>query len=70
MSIDSDLQSIQDVRDALQKVKQAQLEFHSYSQEQVDRIVQAMAEAGFPQRHGLEEWRAKRPATGNPRTNS
>jgi len=47
MSLDSDLQSIQDVRDALQKVKQAQLEFHSYSQEQVDRIVQAMAEAGF-----------------------
>ena len=47
MSLDSDLQSIQDVRDALQKAKQAQLEFHGYSQEQVDRIVQAMAEAGF-----------------------
>lgn len=47
MTLDSDLQSIQDVRDALQKVKQAQLEFYAYSQEQVDRIVQAMAEAGF-----------------------
>ncbi len=47
MNLDPDLQSIQDVRDALQKVKQAQLEFHGYSQEQVDRIVQGMAEAGF-----------------------
>jgi acetaldehyde dehydrogenase (acetylating) len=47
MNLDADLQSIQDVRDALQRVKQAQMEFRHYSQEQVDRIVQAMAEAGF-----------------------
>ncbi len=47
MSLDADLQSVQEVRDTLQKVKEAQLEFRNYSQEQVDRIVQAMAEAGF-----------------------
>ncbi len=47
MSLDADLQSVQEVRDTLQKVKEAQLEFRGYSQEQVDRIVQAMAEAGF-----------------------
>jgi acetaldehyde dehydrogenase (acetylating) len=47
MTLNTDLQSIQDVRDALQRVKQAQMEFRNFSQEQVDRIVQAMAEAGF-----------------------
>jgi acetaldehyde dehydrogenase (acetylating) len=47
MSLDADLQSIQDVRDALQTVNQAQLEFRNATQEQVDRIVSAMAEAGY-----------------------
>jgi acetaldehyde dehydrogenase (acetylating) len=47
MILDPDLQSVQEVREALQKVKQAQMEFRNFSQEQVDRIVQAMAEAGF-----------------------
>jgi acetaldehyde dehydrogenase (acetylating) len=47
MNLDADLHSIQEVRDALQKVKQAQLEFRNFTQEQVDRIVSAMADAGF-----------------------
>ncbi len=47
MILDPDLQSIQEVREALQKVKQAQMEFRSFTQEQVDRVVQAMAEAGY-----------------------
>ena len=41
MSLDKDLQSIQEVRDLLLKAKAAQLEFRNYSQEQVDRIVKA-----------------------------
>ncbi len=49
MPFDNDLESIQEVRNILQKAKAAQLEFHHYSQEQVDRITQAMAEAGFSQ---------------------
>ena len=47
MALDKDLQSIQEVRDLLQKAKAAQLEFRNYSQEQVDRIVKAMADAGY-----------------------
>lgn len=47
MNPDADLQSIQEVREALQKVKQAQMEFRNFTQDQVNRIVQAMAEAGF-----------------------
>lgn len=47
MNLDRDLASIQEVRELLIAAKAAQLEFHAYSQEQVDRIVHAMAEAGF-----------------------
>jgi acetaldehyde dehydrogenase (acetylating) len=47
MPIDPDLASIQEVRELLVAAKAAQLEFRAYSQEQVDRIVHAMAEAGF-----------------------
>ena len=47
MPLDKDLASIQEVRDLLVKAKQAQLEFKNYSQEQVDKIVKAMADAGF-----------------------
>ena len=47
MSLDNDLQSVQEVRDLLTKAKEAQLAFRAYSQAQVDRIVQAMADAGF-----------------------
>jgi acetaldehyde dehydrogenase (acetylating) len=47
MALDKDLTSIQEVRELLAAAKAAQLEFRSFSQEQVDRIVQAMAEAGF-----------------------
>jgi acetaldehyde dehydrogenase (acetylating) len=47
MSIDRDLASIQEVRELLIAAKAAQLEFRAYSQEQVDRIVHAMVEAGF-----------------------
>jgi len=47
MALDRDLASIQEVRDLLAAAKEAQLEFHGYSQEQVDRVAHAMADAGF-----------------------
>src|ERR1043166_5136791 len=47
MALDKDLQSIQEMRDLVQKAKQAQLEFRAYDQVRVDRIVKAMADAGF-----------------------
>lgn len=49
MPFDKDLTSIQEVRDLIQKAKSAQVEFRNYSQEQVDRIVKAMVDAGFAQ---------------------
>jgi acetaldehyde dehydrogenase (acetylating) len=45
--MDKDLQSVQEARDLARKAKEAQLEFKHYNQEQVDKIVKAMADAGF-----------------------
>jgi len=47
MPFDQDLQSIQEMRDLVQKAKRAQLEFRAYDQQRVDRIVKGMADAGF-----------------------
>jgi len=45
--LDQDLQSLQEARSLIARAKAAQLKFKEYSQEQVDRVVAAMAEAGF-----------------------
>jgi len=45
--MDKDLQSVQEARDLARKAKEAQLEFIHYNQEQVNKIVKAMADAGF-----------------------
>ena len=47
MPLDKDLQSIQEMRDLVQKAKQAQIEFRAYDQARVDRIVKAMVDAGY-----------------------
>ena len=47
MQLDKDLQSIQEARDLARAAKEAQLEFKHYSQEQVDKIIKAMADAGY-----------------------
>ncbi|MEM1056514.1 MAG: aldehyde dehydrogenase family protein [Bacteroidota bacterium] len=44
--MDADLASIQDARDALVRVRDAQHRFKNASQDEVDRIVDAMVEAG------------------------
>jgi acetaldehyde dehydrogenase (acetylating) len=53
MKLDKDLASIQEARDLLGKAKQAALEFKSYNQEQVDKIVKAMADAAFAESERL-----------------
>lgn len=45
--MDKDLIAIQEARDLACKAKEAQLEFKQFSQDQVDKICKAMAEAGF-----------------------
>ncbi len=45
--MDQDLQSIQEVRTLVAKAREAYLHYKEFSQEQVDRIVAAMCEAGF-----------------------
>lgn len=44
---DQDLKSIQQVRTLLRQAREAQVKFKGFSQEQVDRVFAAMAEAGF-----------------------
>jgi acetaldehyde dehydrogenase (acetylating) len=45
--MDKDLSSIQEARDLARIAKDAQLEFKHFDQEQVDKIVKAMSEAGY-----------------------
>lgn len=47
MNIDKDLQSIQEVRDLVAIANEAQAEFKYFNQEQVDKVVKAMADAGY-----------------------
>ena len=47
MNIDKDLQSIQEARTLAASAKEAQLEFKHYNQNQVDKIVKSMADAGY-----------------------
>lgn len=56
MQIDKDLQSVQEVRDLISTAKSAQLEFKHYNQEQVDKIIKAMADAGYESAEKLAQW--------------
>ncbi|UXH43303.1 acetaldehyde dehydrogenase (acetylating) [Rossellomorea vietnamensis] len=47
MPFDKDLQSIQEMRDAVSRAKEAQMKYLSFSQEQVDDIVKQVAEAAY-----------------------
>ncbi len=53
MNVDKDLKSIQEVRNLVLKAKDAQKEFKYFSQEQVDKVVKAMADAGFKEAERL-----------------
>ncbi len=53
MKLDKDLQSIQEARDLARTAKDAQLEYQYFEQNQVDKIVKAMAEAGYAESEKL-----------------
>ncbi|MBU2507553.1 MAG: acetaldehyde dehydrogenase (acetylating) [Bacteroidetes bacterium] len=53
MNIDKDLQSIQEVRDLIQIAKDAQKEYKHFNQQQVDKVVKAMADAGYAESERL-----------------
>jgi len=53
MSLDKDLLSIQEARNLASQAKQAQLEYKHFSQEQVDKVVKAMVEAGYKEAERL-----------------
>ncbi|GEN54564.1 aldehyde dehydrogenase family protein [Halobacillus faecis] len=55
MELDYDLESIQGMRTALKRAKAAQKEYESFTQEQVDRIVTAVAEAAHAKARSLAE---------------
>ena len=66
MPLDKDLQSIQEVRELLTKAKEAQLAFRAYSQEQVDKIVRSMADAGFAEAERLGQMAYEETGFGKP----
>ncbi|MEX1137889.1 MAG: aldehyde dehydrogenase family protein [Bacteroidota bacterium] len=47
MTLDKDLQSVQEARELLTKAKEAQLAFRSFTQEKVDAVVKSMVDAGY-----------------------
>lgn len=55
MKIDNDLLAIQEVRNLVEKAKEAQRKLEEFSQEEIDRIVKAMAEEGAK----AADWLAK-----------
>jgi len=47
MNLDKDLLSVQEARNLARNAKEAQLEFKHFNQQQVDKVVKAMADAGY-----------------------
>ena len=62
---DKDLLSIQEVRDKVDKAYKAWLKYRTYSQQQVDAIVEAMAAAGRANARRLAEWAVEETGYGN-----
>ncbi|CUS87377.1 hypothetical protein JGI13_01437 [Candidatus Kryptonium thompsonii] len=65
---DKDLISIQQARELIAKAKDAFLEYKNYPQEQVDKIVKAMFEAGYEHRKDSQSLQSKRQELGNGKT--
>ena len=65
MDMDKDLQSIQEARHLAETAKNAQLEFKHYNQEQVDKIVKAMADEGFNEAERLAKMAHEETGFGN-----
>lgn len=65
MQIDKDLQSVQEVRDLISTAKSAQTEFKHFNQEQVDRIIKAMADSAFEAAEKLAQFAIEETGFGN-----
>jgi acetaldehyde dehydrogenase (acetylating) len=63
--MDKDLLSIQEARDLASKAKAAQLEFKHFTQEQVDQIIKAMADAGYAAAEKLAKMAVEESGMGN-----
>lgn len=61
---DNDLLSVQEARALALAAKEAQKEYKHYTQEQVDRIVKAMADAGYAQSERLAKFAAEESGFG------
>jgi acetaldehyde dehydrogenase (acetylating) len=66
MPIDNDLQSVQEVRDLLTRAHHAKLAFRAASQEKVDAVVKAMADAGFAAAEALGRMAHEETGFGKP----
>ena len=64
MKLDKDLQSIQEARDLAKIAKEAQQEYQYFSQEQVNAVVKAMAEAGYAESERLAKMAAEESGFG------
>ena len=65
MAFDKDLLSIQEARDLAKAAKEAQLEFKHFNQEQVDKIIKAMADAGYAEAERLARMAVEESGFGN-----
>ncbi|PID61818.1 MAG: acetaldehyde dehydrogenase [Ignavibacteriae bacterium] len=65
MNLDKDIKSTQEVRDLVKKAKAAQLEFKHFNQAQVNKIVEAMADAGYEASERLAKMAHKETGFGN-----
>ena len=63
--MDKDLLSIQEARDLASKAKDAQLQFKHFEQDQVDKIVKAMSEAGYAAAEKLAKMAVEESGFGN-----
>nr|WP_263327210.1 aldehyde dehydrogenase family protein [Neobacillus sp. Marseille-Q6967] len=64
VQLDQDLQSIQEMRNAVKRAKEAQLEYLSYTQEQVDEIVKRTAQAAYEKSLELAQMAVKETGMG------
>lgn len=62
-NIDKDLASIQKARDLCTRAREAMRSFQFASQEEVDRICEAMVEAAMSEAPGSGRWLTTRPAS-------
>ncbi len=65
MNLDKDLQSVQEARNLAKAAREAHLEFKHFNQEQVDKIIKAMADAGFKEAERLAKIAFEETGFGN-----